>query len=36
MVDGAPARIQERASYAKLKDAKTMMLKGEDKDVFGV
>jgi glyoxylase-like metal-dependent hydrolase (beta-lactamase superfamily II) len=35
MFDGAPAGIQQRASYAKLKDAKTILLKGEDKDVFG-
>jgi glyoxylase-like metal-dependent hydrolase (beta-lactamase superfamily II) len=35
MFEGAPAGIQERASYEKLKDAKTILLKGEDKDVFG-
>lgn len=35
MFDGAQARIQERSSYIKLKDAKTILLKGEDKDIFG-
>jgi glyoxylase-like metal-dependent hydrolase (beta-lactamase superfamily II) len=35
MFEGAQAGIQDRTSYAKLKDAKTMLLKGEDKDVFG-
>ena len=35
MFDGPPAGIQERASYEKLKNAKTILLKGEDKDVFG-
>jgi N-acyl homoserine lactone hydrolase len=35
MFDGAPAGIQQRGSYSKLKDAKTILLKGEDKDVFG-
>jgi glyoxylase-like metal-dependent hydrolase (beta-lactamase superfamily II) len=35
MFDDAPAGIQQRDSYSKLRDAKTMLLKGEDKDVFG-
>jgi N-acyl homoserine lactone hydrolase len=32
---GPPVGIQEPASYEKLKDAKTMLLKGEDRDIFG-
>ena len=35
MFEGVQARIQVRSSYEKLKDAKTILLKGEDKDVFG-
>ncbi len=35
MFEGPQARIQVRSSYEKLKDAKTILLKGEDKDVFG-
>ena len=35
MFEGPQARIQDRTTYDKLKDAKTILLKGEDKDVFG-
>jgi N-acyl homoserine lactone hydrolase len=35
MFEGAPAGIQQRGTYDKLKDAKTILLQGEDKDVFG-
>jgi glyoxylase-like metal-dependent hydrolase (beta-lactamase superfamily II) len=35
MFEGPQARIQDRTTYDKLKDSKTILLKGEDKDVFG-